>query len=52
MAYWGFVIVRTLEVEYDKVVSLGDSFAKTSLAHLRKHLREVTREDVFVFNSV
>lgn len=52
MAYWDFVIVRTLEVESDKIVSLSDCFAKTSLAHLRKHLRAVTREDVFVFNSV
>lgn len=52
MAYWDFVIVRTLEVKSDKIVSLSDCIAKTSLAHLRKHLRAVTREDVFVFNSV
>lgn len=39
MAYWSFVIVRTLVVEYDRIVSLGDCFVKTSLAHLRKHLK-------------
>lgn len=51
MTYWGFVIVRTLVVEYDKVFSLDDYIVKMSLTHL-KHLRDVKREDVFLFNSV
>lgn len=47
MAYWSFVIVRTLVVEYDRIVSLGDITGT-----FKKAFKGVKREDVFVFNSV